>query len=588
MALPAWLISGILLGLSNYLRKEVFHPQGTSIEPKPDWGDGGKENPEPDSKPPTIPPQTQPSPINFPPVYIPPKQPYTSPSYDSNNNPPVTKAPPRLPVEDLGQSAQNFGDYEGVTLQQAVINRNYGALLHSPYTSSKQKVRIAANLGLSAKLDEAAIQGMENFTKWLKGSSSATLYDAIALVVPDAIKGWNGNLGLIMGIEPLLVAIDHYSDLAQNARMGVADTIPVDYEIEYYTPKQPTQKLDSKLLGLISHSKIFDILGADFLGQEFKVESWLETAIATNYDTENWTQLPVKIETIPQLIRHVAAITYFRLGLQDLPFTLPENLIQDLDGGEDEKQTETQTMAQYQLYLLQALDSVFGQFPIKIRIEDNDLIQTGNQDLEIKLPNLAETLAEMVGQNLSQQAFTKALLEIALRNLAETGQTKQQAIQTYYAAIANQEYLGYKVKQKAKEVDFLFDPSVVEEDEEDQSLSRALRNATLKVPIDEFDDDQTLEGQMKILIEAARIIKARFWRGIDLKGDAAAAIANLIKSAVGIGEQSGEDAEKDLEEFFESVEKGFADKSAQLDPTKPYNKDYDRRPRIRKLDGDTP
>jgi hypothetical protein len=491
-------------------------------------------------------------------------------------------------VEDLGQSAQNFGDYEGVTLQQAVANRNYGALLHSPYSSYKQKVRIAADLGLSAKLNDAANQGMENFANWLKGSSSATLYDAIALVVPDAIKGWNGNLGLIFGIEPLLVAIDHYSDLAQNARLGVADTIPTDYEIEYYTPKQPTQKFDSKLLGLISHSKIFDILGADFLGQEFKVESWLENAIATNYDTENWTQLPVKIETIPQLIRHVAAITYFRLGLQDLPFTLPENLIQDLDGGEAEKTTDTQTLAQYQLYLLQALDSVFGQFPIKIRIEDNDLIQTGNQDLEIKLPNLAETLAEMVGQNLSQQAFTKALLEIALRNLAETGQTKQQAIQNYYAAIANQEYLGYKVKQKAKEVDFLFDPSVVQEKEEDQSLSRALRNATLKVPIDEFDDEQTLEGQVKILIEAARIIKARFWRGIDLKGDGAAAIANLIKSAVKIGEQSEQEGEQDLEEFFESVEKGFADKSPLLDPSKPYNKDYDRRPRIRKLDGDNP
>jgi hypothetical protein len=329
--------------------------------------------------------------------------------------------------------------------------------------------------------------------------------EAIALVVPDALKGWNGNLGLIFGIEPLLIAASHYSELAQNARLGVSDTIPTNYEIKYYTPKQPTQKLDSKLLGLIS---------------------------------------------------------------------------------QEEKQTKTQTMAQYQLYLLQALDSVFGQFPIKIRIEDNDLIQTGNQDLEIKLPNLAETLAEMVGQNLSQQAFTKALLEIGLRNLAETGQTKQQAIQNYYAALANQEYLGYKVKQKAKDVDFLFDPSVVEEDEEDQSLSRALQNKTLKVPIDEFDDEQTLEGQVKILIEAARIIKAKYWRGIDLKGDSAAAIANLIKSAVKIGEQSEQEGEQDLEEFFESVEKGFADKSALLDPTKPYYKDYDRRPKIRKLDGD--
>jgi hypothetical protein len=583
MPLPAWLISGIILGVSNYLRKEVFAPKGTSIEPQPDWGDGGKENPRPDTKPPTVPPQIKPNPINFPPVYTPPKNPYVSPSYDNDNNPPVTKAPPRLPLENLDQSGQNFGDYEGVTLQEAVANRAYGALLHSPYSAYPQKARIAVDLGLSTKLNDAATAGAQAFTQWLGRKSSATLYDAIALIVPDQLKSWEGDIGLLFGIEPLLVAANHYSDLAQNARLGVSDTIPLAYDVKFYKPKPPQRKLDSKLLGLISQFDWLDILGKDFWGQDLKIEDWLENAIATNYDTDKWTQNPVKIETLPQLIRHVAAVTYFRLGLNELPFTVPETLNQDLDDNDEQKEVDLQSLAQYQIYFLQALDSVLGQFPIKIKIEDSDLIQTGSQELEIDLPNLAETLAEMVGQNLSNQAFIKALIEIGLKNLAETGQTKQQAVQNYYAALANQEYLGYKVKQKAKDIDFVFNPAVTQEKEEDQSLTKALENRTLKVIIDEFDDEQTLDGQMKILIEAARIIKGRFWRGIDLGGDAAGAIAQIIKSAVAIGENSEEGELSDLDAFFESVKKGFTNRSTELNSNKPYDRDADRAPKIKKL-----
>lgn len=267
--------------------------------------------------------------------------------------------------------------------------------------------------------------------------------------------------------------------------------------------------------------------------------------------------------------------------MRDLPFILPKNLTQDPKPGDREEQVQTKRLSEFFIWQIQAIDSVLGQFPVKIRIEDTDLIKTGDQALNLEFPNLAELLTELVGLALSNQTNNNALLKTSLIELAETGQTKQQSIQNYYLLSAIQEYLGFKSKQTSKNVDFLFNPIITAEKLEDRTLENALKPKTIKVPIETNDDDDTLEKHMYALIEAARIIKAVHWRSIDIKGSPGKQIAGIIKQASKLAESLKEEENEDLEDFLETIEKGFSNKISTKDPNKPFNRNYGERPRIK-------
>lgn len=206
------------------------------------------------------------------------------------------------------------------------------------------------------------------------------------------------------------------------------------------------------------------------------------------------------------------------LGANDYPIELPASLTQ-----ENELATTVDSIPKFLSWLTRQIDALVGQFPVKIKIEDTDLIQVGEQGLDLNFPNLAEMLAELFGMVLSTRSLSDANMNIALRNLHETGSVRLLSIQNHYLIEAITEYLGYQTSKKKIAVPFTYNPlvTVAENDDEESSekLSDALRPTELDLEIEEMTDKVPLARHLQVILEAARIIKAVHWQKIDTNGE---------------------------------------------------------------------
>ena len=200
---------------------------------------------------------------------------------------------------------------------------------------------------------------------------------------------------------------------------------------------------------------------------------------------------PRDVYSIIDLIAGNQATLYYRLGLQDYPVSVPADLSAPSTGDADYMEMLHPT--RYQSWLVRQIDALLGQYPIKIHLEDSDLIKVGDQPVDISLPNVAESLAELAGMAIYNQAKVDALLGVVLRNLIETGSNRQQSIVSYHLLQGIQEYLGYTSKEKIEEIDFTFNPLVASaESPEPESLTEALKPSKIKVKVEENDDKDNL------------------------------------------------------------------------------------------------
>lgn len=555
------------------------------------WSDRNKlikrDNPNLDQPVDPSPQNDRPSP------YDPPKKIYETNIYITNNydsnlpDKPSSLLPVQQGQEVLRQTPTKVTIGAPITLAQSLKSQNFGQMLFNPFSDKKQKIRQARNENLAEQLIELNKQAIADFAEYRSGNPEYGASSAFALLVPNILQAVSGEIGIVFGKDTLQHYFGQMSLSSFNALVGVTDTIPNGYEIEYYEPQATTfpDNLDQLELGGSGNIEL-----GEFFDKPVDWERWIEDAVREQYGVNNDEYNYVKVDNFPDLLRNVLAPFYFRTGLRDLPFVLPKDLTQDPLPGSKEEQIQTHRLSEFFIWQIKAIDSVLGQFPVKIRIQDTDLIKTGDQELKLEFPNLSELLTELIGLALSNQTNNNALLKTALIDIAETGQTKQQTIQNYYLLTAIQEYLGFKSKQISKEVDFLFNPIVTAEKPENQTLENALKPKTIKVAIESNDDEETLEKHFYTLIEAARIIKAVHWRSIDLKGSPGKQIADIIKQASKLASSLDKKEEEDLENFLETVEKGFSDKISTKDPNKPFNRNYGERPRIKynqKDDDDT-
>ncbi|MFP4693823.1 MAG: hypothetical protein ACLFM2_08180 [Halothece sp.] len=308
----------------------------------------------------------------------------------------------------------------------------------------------------------------------------------------------------------------------------------------------------------------------------------------------------VKVSGLLNLISAYLAVPYARAGFQDYPVKTPKSFVRqegeedydpDDEGFDPKLEVKHQNYSEFYSWFMKEVDSLAGQFPIDIEIEDNDLIKTGNQKLEISLPNIAETLAELVGIGATNQALSRAVLNTVLRDLTETGSARTLGIKNNYMLQAISEYLGYKVGKKEIEVPFTFNPvdTVDKKDSKidhkgEESLQKALEPKTIKMDVEDNIDDRTLEQSLDILIEGARIVKAQNYRTVDAKGDVKQQLKSIIKRAMEFidSDDSGIN-DIDFDQWLEEVENEFSN-TTKSEPDQPYGKDRKRRPKIRRVD----
>jgi hypothetical protein len=142
-----------------------------------------------------------------------------------------------------------------------------------------------------------------------------------------------------------------------------------------------------------------------------------------------------------------------RIGTSSYPIEVPESL---LTGTDDGKVFKAESNAEYLFWLTKQLDALVGEFPIDIEVKDADPIKGGDQPLKIRIPNIAEAIAEIYGLTFKSSVNQEVELNMLLRLALETTHAKNAAIIAQDYARGNAKFLGYQGNTKGRHVDYNF------------------------------------------------------------------------------------------------------------------------------------
>jgi len=285
---------------------------------------------------------------------------------------------------------------------------------------------------------------------------------------------------------------------------------------------------------------------------------------------------------------------YTGLGIAKFPGQLPSTIIQEIpkEGEEpaEPPQVPIKDFVDLLTWQFERDDERWGQWQIQIDIKDSDITKEGDQKKSIKFPNLAESIAEFEGQLLSIMTNVDALVALQVKNLAESGMARQEAIKGYLAAKAIIKYMAFKSTETDVPVPMTFTAGA-------ETISELLKESEGHIKGTDYVEKETFRDICLDLLQAAAIIRATHWQKIDSKSDTKSQLLNILKSSVNLaasiakpqnpnGEGSEEkafDPEKNFEDFIDSVEDGFRNTTGITDIQNPYGKPPSRRPRIRQI-----
>lgn len=336
--------------------------------------------------------------------------------------------------------------------------------------------------------------------------------------------------------------------------------------------------------------KIYKILGGDMWYLEdssqpsivLNIEEKIRELIDAQWGLQAQKEAEeLELKNIIDVVSSFLSCNYFRSGLQEYPFNVVEDVTKKVN---EDTIKKINYQSQFEEWRFKQLDALFGQFPIKIKIEDNDLIKTGDEPLEIELPNLAETLAELTGKTLFNEAMLNLLVNINFRLLNEQGSTKLQGFSTNKMVEEIVDYLGFE-NQKAKEtIRFLYNPSYDIQEEEQPNFEEMLKETEIEVDIEECTEKQSFEQKLDQLLFSAAIIQTALYEKVNPNN--LSKWGDFVKEYKDLVDAFSDDKKKEddeLDQFIEKVEEGFTKETGIIDSNNPYGRPRDQRPRIRKI-----
>lgn len=209
---------------------------------------------------------------------------------------------------------------------------------------------------------------------------------------------------------------------------------------------------------------------------------------------------------------------YSRLGVEEFPVRAPALLVQEGDSTQP-----LENHAQLWEWTARNLDAVMGQFPIKLKIKDSDPTTEGNQEVELELPNVAETLAEMFGLAYQSEIQTDLITDILLRLIPEVLATKNASLTGQSYAKANASFLGYPANAKEVDVDYNFDLERLD------SLPGLLSECRKRIVIFQDESRESVLDVLSKLEFAAGIIKASLYTKPSDKDRLLSSIESMIE-----------------------------------------------------------
>jgi hypothetical protein len=267
-----------------------------------------------------------------------------------------------------------------------------------------------------------------------------------------------------------------------------------------------------------------------------------------------------------------------RVGVFDFPVPVPRSLLNDRGNEVDQMQNLPQLIS----WFVKQVDSLVGELPVQIEVEDIDPQTEGNQKQTFKFPTLADLMAELMGLALNNKINTETALTAILNTMVEVGSTKTTAIASYHNIQAVLDYLGANLRQSTVDVPLTFTPG-------ETKIDKLFKASNTKVKIAELDSKTDLQNTLVDLKKFAAEWRAQNFRRIKLDGNEGSQILKLFKEAASLlsdetpGEPGENNQTSDFSSFTESAERGFTDTSGITDTINPYGRPYSQRPKIREI-----
>ncbi|MBE9239684.1 hypothetical protein [Synechocystis salina] len=325
------------------------------------------------------------------------------------------------------------------------------------------------------------------------------------------------------------------------------------------------------------------------------------------------------------------------LATDQFPFSVPISLLlepEDIKGKADEEiYQQIESVPQLLLWLTKALDELIGKFPITMEIAENDLLDMddefkkwesspppGVSDLPfylrndkmvsyrrsnglivktVKVPNLAEAIAEILGINLAEKTTNDLAVEMLTRTMTEIGSTKAVAVNANAWIEAVADYLGFESKDVTQNVEYTYNPLLQTKESQPISWQQLLKPTEVPTAMPQFSDKLTFEAKFELIKEIHAIVKAALTEGIGKSdGQMLSRLKDFAKE-MGItpkdpdknndGNSDQPKEKDDFDRFLEDVEWGFIGQGAWAaeGQTKPYGRELGQRPRIKRLGSQT-
>jgi hypothetical protein len=262
--------------------------------------------------------------------------------------------------------------------------------------------------------------------------------------------------------------------------------------------------------------------------------------------------------------------------------TVPR-LMTEKDGGGT---VTIKSIPEFIRWQFQQMDALIGRFPIKIKAEDTEADESGNQEQFYEAKNLSEAIATLTALAVSSDTAIDATLRASLASVSESVLTRKLLIQCNAILNNLEEWASYSVSTESKEVPFSADIR-------EKRIDKAIGGCKIPIPISvkkaekkviDFDFEQVA----KICNTIYAIVSAVYVHRLDPDDPATGIKADLEKRQ----KLTDDGDEDDFSTWLERTEIEFSDGTLsrhQIDPgpagVTPYGRPYGRRPKIKQTEG---
>jgi hypothetical protein len=215
------------------------------------------------------------------------------------------------------------------------------------------------------------------------------------------------------------------------------------------------------------------------------------------------------------------------IGIDAFPITLPDTIIEEPEKGllgdalnflNPFKNRTIGSIAELIAWKIEQDSAVMGHWHQFIEMEvsttDSKTGKTSTKNEKVVLPNMSQTMKELVVMNTQGMKITGLILDCCIKLLIEVAGTKLKAAEAAKRAEDLQQYLDYPTIEKWMDVPLQTDmPKKDDPQEKRENLHQFLQPSHVKVKFDDWTGEHSFQEAIIDLLNAARTIQAVYYKG---------------------------------------------------------------------------